>query len=261
MTRTYQQPLWGYEMDLPPGWQHQRFSGKDAFAADPEAFRPGYQGESLAQLLIQGEWNSLHKPADQLWNRHLGRTSLLLGAKNIGTARWEMAGAAGYEAEIVLPKKSRQRMWAGMLEKGELVLEFLVLHWKDNRDEMEPLISRIISSLRLIPTVKGLKRTPEGLPLPPGAQAVSPDQIIDDIQVPALWSAYQGPFPPGSLQAFYLRELPHSTWKVEEYIPFPNQVDFPFARIRLTQGSRQLSLGLLPGSEDQPQDSLAIKKG
>ena len=182
MTRTYQQPLWGYEMDLPPGWQHQRFSGKDAFATDPEAFRPGYQGESLAQLLIQGEWNSLHKPADQLWNRHLGRTSLLLGAKNIGTARWEMAGAAGYEAEIVLPKKSRQRMWAGMLEKGELVLEFLVLHWKDNRDEMEPLISRIISSLRLIPTAEGPETHPGRPSSAPGFAAVSLTRVIDDIQ-------------------------------------------------------------------------------
>lgn len=260
MSLTYQQPLWGYEIDLPPGWNHQRFSGRDGFAADPEAFESGYMGDTLAQLLMQGEWNSLHKPADQLWNRHLGRTTTLLGAKKISTAPWEMAGAAGFEAEIVLPQKTRKRIWAGLLEKGELVLTFLVLHWKENRETMEPLLSEIISSLRLIHSAEGINHTPEGLPLPPGAQAVSPDQIIDDIQNPALWSAYQGPFPPGSLQAFYLRELPHSSWRVKEYIPFPNQIDIPFARIQLTKGREQLTLGLLPGSGEELEVRIAIKR-
>ena len=260
MLWTYQQPLWGYEIDLPRGWIHQRFSGRDGFAPDPQAFQPGYQGDTLAQLLIQGEWNSLHKSAAQLWNVHLGRTSTLLGAKNLGTAPWEMAGAAGCEVEIVLPHQSRQRIWAGMLEKGELVLKFFALHWKDNREEMEPLISGIISSLRLIHSAEGITHTPDGLPLPPDAQAVSPDQIIDDIQDPALWSAYLGPFPPGSLQAFYLRELPHSAWNVKEYIPFPNQMDFPFCFFQLAKGREQMTLGLLPGSGDEGKDRIAIKK-
>lgn len=260
MTKIFQQPLWGYELDLPEGWHHRRLGNKDGFTPDPRAFQTRYEGETLAQLLIQGEWNSLRKPTEQLWTQHLGRTSLLLGAKNIGTARWKMTGAVGYEAEIVLPKRNRQRMWAGMLEKEELVLEFFVLHWKEKRKEMEPLISKIISSLRLIPSAENLEWTPEEIPLPPDSRPIPPTWVIDDIQDADRWRAYQGFFPPGALQAFYLRELPHSEWTVTSYIPFPNRVGLPFAYLKLKKEGETQTLGLLPGSEDQPWSSIVIKR-
>jgi hypothetical protein len=47
---------------------------------------------------------------------------------------------------------------------------------------------------------------------------------------------------------------------VDEYIPFPNQIDVPFARIQLTKGRAQLTLGLLPGSGEQLEDRIAIKR-
>lgn len=85
-----------------------------------------------------------------------------------------MAGARGYEVEIALPQKSRRRLWAGILEKGALVLEFAVLHWKDHREPMEPILSRMISSLRLIHRADGVEITPEGLPLPAGTAELPP---------------------------------------------------------------------------------------
>ena len=93
---TFQHQLWGYQIDLPDRLQHQTFGQKDGYSEDPDAFLPNYQGEKLAQLLINGEWNSLQRPVFDLWQQHLGKTSLMLGAKNLGAAVWEMAGARGF---------------------------------------------------------------------------------------------------------------------------------------------------------------------
>lgn len=258
--KTFQHQLWGYEINLPADWVHQRFGERDGFAADPTAFSPDYQGNTLVQLLIQGEWNSLDKPIDRLWNQHLGRTSLMLGAKKIASASWQMAGAQGYEVEIVLPKRSRKRLWAGILERGALVLKFLGLHWKQNRDTMEPLLTSIISSFRLVSSVDPDAATPEGLPLPEGAEPTDPGQVVTDISHPDDWRAYKGKFNVGGLQAFYIRELRKFDWQIADYLPYPGpEGSLPFARMQLEKDQQNYTLGLLPGGKREGLSSIVLK--
>ena len=258
--KTFQHQLWGYEIDLPREWHHRKFGDKDGFALDPDAFQPAYQGDYLAQLLIQGEWNSLNKSIRSLWNQHLGRTTLFLGAKKVGAAPWRMAGARGYEVEIALPQKSRRRLWAGILEKGALVLEFAVLHWKDHRELMEPILSRMISSLRLIPRAEGVEITPEGLPLPAGTAELPPGEVIDEITDPKNWSAHSGEFSVGALQAFYIRELKAHSWSLLSYTPYPGQGNPPFARFKISKEQQQYTLGLLPDAPDQGTAAVVLRK-
>jgi hypothetical protein len=258
--KTFQHQLWGFEIDIPENWEHLLFGEKDGFAEDPKAFHPDYQGEKLAQLLINGEWNSLKQPIHEIWQNHMGKTALMLGAKNLGSAIWEMAGASGYEVEIVLPKKSPKRLWAGILENGLLVLTFLVLHWKDNREEMEPLLSRIISSLRYVNHTDGIISSSSGLPLPSLAKPVDPLLIVDDIQDPENWEAYQGEFSVGSLQAFYNRELANFNWQVNRYVPFPNPGNLPFARLLLEKDGKSYSLGLMPRVDSENTGNIVLKK-
>jgi hypothetical protein len=258
--KTFQHQLWGFEIDIPETWHHIRFGAKDGFAEDLEAFHSEYQGEKLAQLLINEEWNSLKQPIHEIWQSHMGKTALMLGAKNLGSAVWELAGAHGYEVEIVLPKKNRKRLWAGILENGLMVLTFLVLHWKDNREEMEPLLSRIISSLRYVNHTDGIISNSSGLPLPSLAKPVDPLLIVDDIQDPENWEAYQGKFSVGSLQAFYNRELDNFNWQVNRYVPFPNPGDLPFARLLLEKDGKSYSLGLMPGVDNENTGNIVLKK-
>lgn len=258
--KTFQHQLWGFEIDIPETWQHMQFGEKDGFAEDPKAFRSDYQGEKLAQLLINGEWNSLNQPIHDIWQNHVGKTALMLGAKNLGSAVWEMAGVQGYEVEIVLPKKSPNRLWAGILENGLMVLTFLVLHLKGNREEMEPLLSRIISSLRYVNHTDGIISNSYGFPLPSLAKPIDPLLIVDDIQDPENWEAYQGKFSVGSLQAFYNRELPGFDWQVNRYVPFPNPGNLPFARLMVEKDDLSYSLGLLPGPDEDFLGYIMLKK-
>lgn len=258
--KTFQHQLWGYQIDLPDNWQHIKFDQKDGFAENPEAFLPDFQGEKLAQLLINGEWNSLKKPIHDIWQQHIGKNTLMLGAKKLGSSVWEMAGTRGYEVEIVLPKKSRSRLWAGILENGFLILTFLVLHWKENRREMEPLISQIISSLQYLQGIDKIPSTTTGFPLPSLANPVDPLQIVPDIPDPENWEAYQGNFNTGSLQAFYLRELPRFNWEITRYVPFPNPGELPFARFLLEKDGQSYSLGLMPGPNADNTGNIVLKK-
>jgi len=243
--KTFQQPLWGYEIEFPQSWQHVAFNGKDGFAEDPDAFQEGYAGKTLGHLLIQGEWNALQRPVDTLWKGHISKTAMMLGAKNIGSAPWSMAGRTGLEVEIALPKKSKKRLWAGILEHGLLVLSFLVLHWKTNRDNFEPVVTEVISSLRFPPGVDGLKTTSPGIPLPPDAVPADPTSMVDDIQEPERWLGFTTPHGIGPLQAFYTRELPYYKWDMLQYIPFPNTGGHPFAQIKARQGEKTILVGLL----------------
>ena len=258
--KIFQHQLWGFEIDIPETWQHMQFGKKDGFSEDPKAFRSDYQGEQLAQLLINGEWNSLKQPIHELWQSHVGKTALMLGAKNLGSAVWEMGGASGYEVEIVLPKKSPNRLWAGILENGLMVLTFLALHWKVNQEEMEPLLSRIISSLRYVNHTDGIISNSYGFPLPSLSKPVDPLLIVDDIQDLENWEAYQGEFSVGSLQAFYNRELANFNWHVKRYVPFPNPGNLPFARMLLEKDDLSCSLGLMPGVDSENTGNILLKK-
>ena len=255
----FQHQLWGYQIQLPAAWQHQEFAARDGFAVDIKAFEPDYQGNKLAQLLIHGEWNSLKKPVYDIWQRHLGKVSLMLGAKNLSSAPWEMAGAKGYEVEIVLPKKNRQRLWTGILENGMLVLSFLVLHWKDNREEMEPVLSKIIASLEYLQGINELEVNECGLPLPATAKPADPLAIVTDIPDPDNWLAYKTKYSPGALQAFYMRELPRLDWTINRYVPYPNQGELPFSRLLMNKAGQDYSLGIIPGGEDGQTGSIILK--
>ncbi len=258
--KSFQHPLWGYEIQIPNTWFHMRFKDKDGFAANPKAFEPDYEGERLGQLLIHGEWNALQKPAEVLWKQHISKTAMLLGAKDIASAPWSIKGYSGYEVEIVLPKKSEKRLWAGVLERGWLVLTFMVLHWKVNRESFEPLVSEVIKSLRFIEQAKGVSTTQKGIPLPPGVTPADPSTIINDILEPEAWQAYQSHHPLGQLQAFYTRELPQYEWDIEEYIPFPNQGEHPFARYKINKGDRSSLIGLFSGTEKDEHNMIVLKK-
>ncbi len=257
--KLFQHQLWGYQIQLPEDWEHKRFASRDGFAADLKAFEPNYQGETLAQLLILGQWNSLQKPVSELWQRHLGKVSLMLGAKNLASAAWEMAGARGLEAEIILPKKNPQRLWTGILENGMLVLSFLALHWKENRQEVEPIISGIISSLKFLKGVDDLPTNKSGFPLPSVVEPTDPLSIVADIPDPDNWLAYKTEHEPGALQAFYTRELPRLGWEITRYVPYPNSGDLPFARLLMNKEDREYSLGIMPGGEEGQVGSIVIK--
>ncbi len=257
--KKFRHQLWGYQLSLPENWHHQSFDHKDGFSEDPDAFLPDYKGPKLAQLLINGEWNSLQQPVFDLWQKHLVKVSLMLGAKNLASAQWTMAGASGYELEIILPKKNPRRLWTGILENGMLVLSFLVLHWKENREEVEPLISRIISSLAYLRGIDSVTVDEQGLPLPEPVQATDPQGIVSDITDPENWHAYRTDFTTGELQAFYLRELPQFGWEVTRYVPYPNPGEYPFARIIMEKAGQFYSLGLLPDQEKFPVGNIVLK--
>lgn len=258
--KIFQHQLWGFQILLPEGWSHKNFKSIDGFAADSRAFESNYEGDTLAQLLINGEWNSLNKPVFDLWQTHLGKSSLMLGAKNIASAEWTMAGAKGFEVEVVLAKKNPRRLWAGILENGMLVLTFLVLHWKENREEMEPLISKIISSLRYLKKLDRVYLTEDDLPLPEPFSPTDPLEIMPDIQDPENWQAYQTEFSTGALQAFYLRELLPLGWNITRYVPYPNFGELPFAQVLMNKAGKVYSLGILPQGEGGETGSIILKR-
>jgi len=257
--KNFQHKLWGYKITLPDTWQHIAFNSKDGFAEDPDAFQEGYEGEKLGHLLIQGEWNALQKPVEKIWKGHISKTAMMLGAKKIGAAPWSIAGRSGLEVEIVLPKQSKKRLWAGILEHGMLVLSFMVLHWKSNRESFEPVVTKVISSLQFPPGVDGLSSTAEGVPLPPQVSPADPTAMVDDIQEPEYWQGFTTRHSVGPLQAFYTRELPNYEWEMLQYIPFPNTGGHPFAQIKARQRDKTILVGVLPGDDSSSSTMIIIR--
>jgi len=246
----FQQILWGYELTLPDGWAHKTVKDAEVFAATPEALESSYAGERYGQLMVNAEWNCARQPIEPIWTRHVGMVAGMLGARQVGSAAWRMGGGAGFEAEIVLPKRDNKRLWAGILMRDFIVLKFAVVHLKEERKWFEPLATQIISSLRFLNRVYGVQVTKEGLPLPPGYTPIEPIQVINDIPDPEKWRAYEGSSGVDAMQAFYLRELPIHGWAVEEYAPFPSATGLGFARLRLGKHQQSATLGLMPFSPD-----------
>jgi hypothetical protein len=242
----FQHVLWGYELTYPDGWVHQTIQDADSFAAVAEALNMDYLGSDAGQVLVRGEWNCARQPVEPFWNQHIGKLASMLGAKQVGSAPWHMAGATGIEAEIVLPKRDNRRLWAGILARDFRILHFVVTHPKDERLRFDPIATAIISSLRFPNRIMGLKQTREGLPLPPGYTPVDPLCIIPDISNSEQWRAYDGQNGIGALQAFYLREAPVHGWEITEYVPFPSPADLGFARLKLSKNDQQIMLGIMP---------------
>ncbi len=246
MPTIFRHTLWGYELTHPDHWIHQEVQDADAFAATLSALEPYYSGPDAGQLLVRGEWNWQRQPIEPLWNHHIGMLAGMLGAKQVGSAPWKLGEAVGLEAEIVLPKKDNQRLWTGILMKDFRVLHFMVTHPKEVRDQVEPVITTIISSLRFPNRILGIKASRAGVPLPPGYKSADPKSILTDISDPENWRAYSGKSGIGALQAFYLREVPIHNWEIDEYIPFPGPSDLGFARLQLRKDNLKIMLGMLP---------------
>ena len=239
--------LWGYELTYPYDWTHESVQDADAFG---DVLDSGSEGldtvQDAGQLLVRGEWNWERKPIEPLWNRHIGMMAGMIGAKQVGSAPWKLGDAAGLEAEIVLPKKDNQRLWTGILMHDFRVLHFMVTHPKDRRADFEPAVTKVVSSLRFPNRILGIKTNREGIPLPPGYEAVDPKSILPDVSDPANWRAYSGEAGIGALQAFYLREVPIHNWEMEEYVPFPSSSELGFARLQLRRSNLKITLGLMP---------------
>lgn len=235
--------LWGYELTHPDHWTHESVQDADAFS---EALASSDEGLVASQLLVRGEWNWERKPIEPLWNQHIGLMAGMIGAKRVGSAPWRLGDATGLEAEIALPKKDNQRLWTGVLMRDFRVLHFMVTHPKEARPEFEPVVTKVIASLRFPNRVLGIKANREGIPVPPGYEPVDPKSILTDLADSENWRAYSGTSGIGALQAFYLREVPIHNWEMEEYVPFPGPSDLGFARLRLRRGNVKIMLGMMP---------------
>lgn len=242
----FQQALWGYALTYPDDWVHRSLGEVEGFAALPEALEPGYAGERAGHLLVKAEWNAMLQPVEPLWAQHMGTTAGMIGAKKVGSAPWQMGGASGLEAEIVLSKQTNMRLWSGILARDFLALHFMVAHPKEERAWFEPQATRLIASLRFLAKVEGVTVNADGLPVPSGYAPAKAQQIIPDITDPERWKAYAGGSAVGALQAFYLREVAAQGWTIDEFAPFPADTDLGFARLKLRRGEISAVVGLMP---------------
>ncbi len=255
----FQNKFWGYEIDIPKNWIHKNFQDIDGFALDPKAFHPDYEGKRLGQLLIRGEWNSKNRTLEDLWGQHFTKLSIMLGAKQIGSAPWQMGGATGFEVEILLPKRDKKRLWVGILQHGRVILHFMVMHWKENRADFEPQATNTISSLHFTKNVSEITTNHFGLPIPPNYSPVNPVEFIEDIKNPDDWLAYQGDRSVGALQSFYTREVPNYEWEILAYTPFPGPSQLNFSRLQLQKNDATVTLGLMPAKDENLTSRIAMK--
>lgn len=238
--------LWGYELTYPDHWTYQLVQDADAFTVVDNGLDALYAGSDAGQLLVRGEWNWQRQSIEPFWNCHIAMLAGMIGSKQVGSAPWRLGNAVGLEAEIVLPKKDNRRLWTGILMRDFRVLHFMVTHPKEVRMQFEPVVTKIIFSLRFPNQIRGIKTSREGIPLPPGYKEVDPKSILTDISNPENWRAYSGKSGIGALQAFYLREVPVHNWEMEEYVPFPSSSELGFARFQLHRRDLKITLGMMP---------------
>ncbi len=256
---TFQHPLWGFELTYPDGWTHQTNADADGFAKNAEAFdQAGAADEQAAHLLVRGEWNGRREPIAPLWNQHITKLSIMLGAKKLGASPFSMGGANGFEAEIQMPQRQNRRLWAGILAREAVILHLMVSHPREERANFEPQATQIIASLRFLERVNDLPINEMGLPLPPDYAPVDPASLVPDAQDDESWQAYDGCSDIGALQAFYYRELPQHGWEISEFIPFPNQVAIQFTRLRIHKEDITATLGILPSEGKKPFGKIVI---
>ncbi|MBT3314730.1 MAG: hypothetical protein HN390_08950 [Anaerolineae bacterium] len=246
----FQNPLWGFELTYPDSWAQVSNLGADGFAQNVEAFDPVSDvNEQAAYMLVRGEFNGKREAIAPLWSQHISKLSIMLGAKKLGASPFSMGGANGFEAEIQLPKKTNRRLWAGILARDTIILHFMVSHKKTERANFEPHATKIISSLRFLERIENLATNADNLPLPRNYALVDPVSLIPDVKNVERWQAYAGDSELAALQAFYYRELPQHGWEISEFIPFPNQEEIGFARLRIHKDDLTATLGILPTGE------------
>ncbi len=258
--KRYQESYWGYEVTLSNGWIHRTIKNTEAFALNKEALKPEFQGPEMGYVLIRGEWNALNKEIEPLWNKHITRTAIMLGAKKLGSAPWILPSGSGFEAEILLPQKTERRLWVGILENNARILHFMVVHSREERSHFEPLATSLISSLQFLRQINPIVIDELGLPLPPKFNLIDPKIILTDIADLSAWKAYKGPANVDALQAFFSRELPVHGWKINEFISYPSASELGFARLNISQAKINLTLGIFPPTENTDQGRFVIKK-
>ncbi len=246
----FQHPLWGYRLNYPDDWAHRTLGEIEGFALTAEALQEGPSFAKSDHLLVRADWNGMLQPIDRLWAEHLGRMGGFIGAKNIGSAAWEMSGANGFEAEVVLPKKENRRLWAGILAFNFIVLQFALEHAREERPTYQPVVTEILKSLRFLRSVEETPENARGFPIPPAYTPVPPRSIVPDVTEDQDWEAYSGSAGAGALQAFYLRETQARGWKLQMMEPFPGPFELGFARLRLEKEGAAATLGIMPQGAD-----------
>ena len=253
-------PLWGFSLTYPDAWVHRTNADVDGFAQDATAFdQAGAINHQAAHILMRGEFNGRSEPIAPLWNQHITKLSIMLGAKKLGSSPFSMGGANGFEVEIQLPKRQNRRLWAGILVLDKVILHLMASHPRDERAVFEPQVTKVIASLRFLKQIEGLAANAEGLPLPPNYAPVDPTTHIPDLSGGDSWQAYEGNSDLNALQNFYYRELPHHGWEISEFIPYPNQVEIGFARLRIHKEDLTATLGILPTDEKNPNGKIVVK--
>jgi hypothetical protein len=256
----FQHPLWGFELTYPDDWAHQSNADADGFAKNAEVFdQANVANGQAAHMLVRGEWNGRREPIAPLWNQHITKLSIMLGAKKLGSSPFSMGGANGFEAEIQMPQRENRRLWAGILAREAVILHLMISHPREERAEFEPQATQIIASLRFIERASDIATTQFGIPLPPNYKPVDPASLVPDAQDYDSWQAYDGSSDIGALQAFYFREAPIREWEISEFIPFPNQSNIDFARLRIRKNEVTATLGILPSEHKKPFGKIVIK--
>ncbi|MCJ7622991.1 MAG: hypothetical protein MUO76_05780 [Anaerolineaceae bacterium] len=247
----FQEPFWGYELTYGDGWTRRTVGDAEWFLPHSEPVEEPQDENLQGHLIIRAEWVYPAPQIEPLWNRHIGSMAGMIGAKNVSSVRWLLGGASGYEAEIVLPKKSNKRLWTGILQKDSVFLNFVVAHYLKDRDWFEPAVSKVISSLRIPQHIEAIQTNSKDVPIPPGYRHGDPTRVISDINDPGNWEAYRGDISIGALQAFYIREAVAFGWDIMGFVPFPSQEDdIGFAQLRMKKSGISCTLGLMPYGGD-----------
>lgn len=241
----FEQALWGYRLSYPEDWVHRSFPEAEGFAANRQGLEPDADGPGSGHLLIQAEWNGMRVPVEPLWEAHIARVAAMVGAHRVGSAAWGMGGAVGYEAEIVMPKKTENRLWAGFLARDWLVLKIMVAHPIEDRPWFEPIVTECLKSLSFPNHTDGVIVHESGAPLPSSCRPIDPSEALADLSDPGTWKVFETPHPFTGLHAFYAREAPAHGWQLEAFESFPGTNDPGFSRARLRKDQVVVGLGLL----------------
>ena len=240
-------PLWGYALEYPDGWVWKEEGEVTAFAPHEDALSLTYEGERMGHLAIRPELNPYLRPIEPLWTQYITRISIMRGAKKMGASPLKVGNLQGYEAELLLPVKHNKRLWIGLLAAGGIVLHLVATHRKDEREYFQPLLSKMVQSIRFVERTGYGDVSPAGLPIPPKYHPAPAQDVIDAPNLEHVWEAYKGNAPIAALQVFYLRELPHLGWHVDTYYPYPNRnADIRFASFLAHNDDRTVVIALIP---------------
>ncbi|MBI9043401.1 MAG: hypothetical protein JEZ06_02875 [Anaerolineaceae bacterium] len=253
----YQNQYWGYELLVPDGWFQNHHSENDTNSFSPN--KPETENtkeeeeeeeEEISQLLIRCEWMFPPRPIEPIWRQHIGLTAGVMGAKNVGSAPWVHANSEGFETEIILPKRSNTRLWAGILAKNFMVMKFMLTHPRKDHDWLQPIATELIKSIWFPEKMDHVEQTPAGIPLPSNWIQTDPSKWVPDIQDLGKWSAYIGAANIGMLQYFYVREVIAYGWKIIDFSAFPGNANLGFSKLRIEKAGQTATIGILPAEEE-----------